>query len=319
MAHCLSIQNGRAEMFSGRGINPWHGLGTVVQGLLTSQAALEAAHLDWRVERRSVYVHADGRDAEVGGYKAIVRDDTGAVLSVMKDTYHPIQNREAFEFFDAVVGEGQAVYDTAGALHGGKRVWIMARLPKALFIEGDELERNILLSTSHDGSSTMKMMQVTTRVVCQNTLTIALGSASNTVSILHRGNYKDRVAEAQRALKVSYGYFDQLGELIKSLAKAPFGATDMRRFTEALLPIDEGEKSPRTEKARGQIDDLFRRGKGNRGKTKWDALNAVTEYVDHVRTYGKTKDGDKDETRFASTLFGSGARMKERAVELLTN
>ncbi len=302
-------------MFSGRGINPWHGLGVVVQGLLTSADALEAAHLSWRVRRDPVF--CGGK--EVPGYKAIAREDSGDVLSIMKDSYHVIQNSDAFEFFDSVVGEGQAVYDTAGALHGGRSVWIMARLPKALFIEGDEIERNILLVTSHDGSSTLKMMHVTTRVVCQNTLTVALGEAQNSVSILHRGNYKDRVAEAQRALKVSYGYFDHLGTLIGQLAKAPFARSDMQAFTEKLLPIPEGEKAPRTEKARGEICDLFRRGTGNSGRTKWDALNAVTEYVDHKRTYGKTKDGGKEETRFASTLFGSGAQIKQRAATLLAN
>jgi phage/plasmid-like protein (TIGR03299 family) len=304
-------------MFSGRGISPWHGLGTVVEGMLNSQAALEAAHLDWRVAQRPIYVDRVG--GEIDGYKAIVREDSNAVLSIMKDSYHPIQNGEAFEFFDTVVGDGQAVYDTAGALHGGRRVWIMARLPKALFIAGDELERNILLVTSHDGSSTLKMMHVTTRVVCQNTLSIALSNAQHSISILHRGNYKARVAEAQRALQISYGYFDQLGLLIGELAKAKFAGSEMTAFSEKLLPIAEGEKSPRTEKARGEIVDLFKRGTGNRGKTRWDALNAVTEYVDHRRTYGKTQLGSKDETRFASTLFGSGAELKSRAVSLLTN
>jgi phage/plasmid-like protein (TIGR03299 family) len=318
MAHALSItKEGRAEMFSGRGINPWHGLGTVVEGMLNSQQALAAAHLDWRVTQRPIYVDRVG--GAIDGYKAIVRDDSNAVLSVMKDSYHPIQNSEAFEFFDSVVGEGQAFYDTAGALHGGRRVWIMARLPKALFINGDQLERNILLVTSHDGSSTLKMMHVTTRVVCQNTLSIALSNAQHCISILHRGNYKTRVAEAQRALQISYGYFDQLGLLIGQLAQAQFVSSEMRGFTEKLLPIPEGEKSPRTEKARGEIADLFRRGTGNQGKTRWDALNAVTEFVDHRRKYGKTQLGSASETRFASTLFGSGAELKSRAVQLLTN
>jgi phage/plasmid-like protein (TIGR03299 family) len=306
-------------MFSGRGITPWHGLGTVVDGLLTASQALEAAHLDWRVVTAQITAQVGGRSVPVEGHKAIVRSDINSPLSVMSDKYHPIQNSEAFEFFDAVVGDGQAVYDTAGALHGGRRVWIMARLPKALFIEGEELERNILLVTSHDGSSTLKMMHVTTRVVCQNTLTIALRGATHSVSILHRANYKDRVAEAQRALKVSYGYFDQLSVLISQLAKAPFAKSEMRGFTEKLLPIAEGDRAPRTEKAREEINTLFRRGIGNHGKTKWDALNAVTEFVDHHRTYGKTQHGTQAETRFASTLLGSGAEIKQRAVTLLTN
>lgn len=306
-------------MFSGRGINPWHGLGTVVDGLLTAKDALEAAHLDWNVVTASITARVGAAAVPVPGYKAIVREDTNAPLSVMSDSYQPIQNAEAFEFFDSVVGEGQAIYDTAGALHGGRRVWIMARLPKSIFIEGDELERNILLVTSHDGSSTLKMMHVTTRVVCQNTLSIALSNAKHCISILHRANYKTRVAEAQRALKISYGYFDQLGLLIAELAKSPFARDEMRGFTEKLLPIADGDKSPRIEKARGEIADLFKRGAGNRGRTKWDALNAVTEFVDHHRSYGRTQHGTKEETRFASTLFGSGADIKSRAVSLLTN
>ncbi|WP_395753343.1 DUF932 domain-containing protein [Prosthecobacter sp.] len=319
MAHELSIQNGRAEMFSGRNITPWHRLGTVVEGLLTSSEALEAAHLNWNVVGNPVLAQVNGAPTAVPGYQAITREDSGAVLSIMKDSYHPIQNAEAFEFFDAVVGEGQAIYDTAGALHGGRRVWIMARIPKTVFIDGgDELERNILLYTSHDGSSTLKMQQVMTRVVCQNTLSVALRQATNTVSILHRGNYKQRVVEAQRALKVVHGYFDDLTSLIELFAAKPMSHSDMRDFTEKLLPIAPGEKSPRTEKSRGEIADLFSKGTGNNGRTRWDALNAVTEWVDHRRTYGRTQLGVADETRFASTLFGSGAEIKASAVALLS-
>lgn len=319
MAHQLSIVDGRAETFSGRNITPWHRLGTVVDGLLTSSQALEAAHLNWNVVGNPVLAEVNGTAVSVPGYQAITRDDNGSVLSIMKDSYHPIQNAEAFEFFDAVVGEGQAIYDTAGALHGGRRVWIMARVPQTVFVDGgDELERNILLYTSHDGSSTLKMQQVMTRVVCQNTLSVALKEATNTVSILHRGNYKQRVQEAQRALKVVHGYFDDLTALIEQFAAKPMSAVDMRDFTEKLLPIEEGQKSPRTEKARNEIRALFSEGTGNNGRSRWDALNAVTEWVDHKRTYGRTQLGESDETRFASTLFGSGADMKSNAVALLS-
>ncbi len=319
MAHALSIQNGRAEMFSGRNITPWHRLGTVVEGLLTSSEALEAAHLNWRVTGNPVLAEVNGRATTVPGYQAITREDSGAVLSIMKESYHPIQNSEAFEFFDAVVGEGQAIYDTAGALHGGRRVWIMARIPGTVFVDGDDhLERNILLYTSHDGSSTLRMQQVMTRVVCQNTLSVALRQATNTVSILHRGNYKQRVHEAQRALKVVHGYFDDLETLIQQFAAEPMTTTDMRSFTEKLLPIPQSEKSPRTEKARSEIVSLFREGTGNKGRTRWDAMNAVTEWVDHRRNYGRTQLGAADETRFASTLFGSGAELKAKAVALLS-
>src|SRR5262245_41228257 len=116
MAHRLSIQNGRAEMFSGRGITPWHRLGTVVDGMLTAKDALKAAHLDWKVEKYPVTAKVKGRTVECPRNFALARSDNGHVLSVMGKAYTPIQNSEAFEFFDDIVGGGQAIYDTAGAL-----------------------------------------------------------------------------------------------------------------------------------------------------------------------------------------------------------
>jgi phage/plasmid-like protein (TIGR03299 family) len=330
MAHCLSInKKGRAEMFSGRNITPWHRLGTVVDGLLKAEEAIKAASLDWTVEKHKITADFHGRQIPCPRNFALCRSDSGAVLSVMGKAYTPIQNSEAFEFFDSVVGSGQAVYDTAGALHGGKRVWIMARLPKRLFVaNGDELEKNILLTNSHDGSSTLQMMHVGTRVVCQNTLNIALREATHTVSIRHRANFKDRLAEAQRALDIADGYFEDLAGLINKLAAQPMGSSEMRAFTEKLIPEPERTVSStarsetkafaRVEKVRDELVSLFSRGTGNLGKTRWDALNAVTEFVDHHRKPATNKhQSDESERRFTATLFGSGADLKQQAVALL--
>jgi phage/plasmid-like protein (TIGR03299 family) len=239
----------------------------------------------------------------------------------MRSSYHPIQNVEAFSFFDEVVGKGQAIYDTAGALKDGRKVWIMAKLPGHLFIDADDkIERNILLVNSHDGSTALRMQQVATRVVCQNTLSIALSSAKNCISIFHCGDYKSRIAEAQRVLRLTTAYFDDLQAVIKELAKTAFASSDMRSFTETLFPMEHGDKAPSKEKARSEVFSLFRNGTGCQGRTKWDALNAVTEYVDHKREY--KRDGKASaEARFSNVMFAgrTGSNLKEQAFAMLTN
>jgi phage/plasmid-like protein (TIGR03299 family) len=306
-------------MFSGQNITPWHKLGTVVDGLLTAKEALEAAGMDWTVQEQPVY--AGEKRVKIPDHKALVRSDNGRALSVMRSTYQPIQNEEAFEFFDEVVGKGQAIYDTAGALKDGRKVWIMAKLPGHLFIDGDDkIDRNILLVNSHDGSTALRLQQVATRVVCQNTLTAALAGAQNQISIFHCGDYKSRIQEAQRVLRLTTAYFDRLGDVIKMLAKENFSGTEMRGFSETLFPIDDGEKAPSREKARAEVCTLFVHGTGCRGRSKWDALNAVTEYVDHRREY--KRDGKPDaEARFSNIMFAgrTGANLKEQAFALLTN
>jgi phage/plasmid-like protein (TIGR03299 family) len=314
-------------MFSGSNITPWHKLGTVVTGLLSAKEALQAAHLDWEVEEAPVYVNRvgammDGQEYDrIPDHKALVRSDNHKALSVMRSSYQPIQNVEAFDFFDAIVGEGQAIYDTAGALKDGRKVWIMAKLPGHLFIDGDEdaLERNVLLVNSHDGSTALRMQQVGTRVVCQNTLSIALSSAKNCISIFHCGDYKSRISESQRALRLANAYFDDLAGLMREMAKSKFGSSDMRSFTTELFPIASGEKAPSKEKARAEVFSLFREGTGCRGETRYDALNAVTEFVDHRREY--KRDGKPNaEARFANVMFAgrTGANLKEQAFALLS-
>jgi phage/plasmid-like protein (TIGR03299 family) len=314
MAHELTINDGKAEMFSGQGITPWHKLGTVVNGLLTAKEAIDAARLNWNVSLREVFV--DGKPFDEN--KATVRDDNNRVLSVVGNRYHVIQNSEAFSFFDEVVGEGQAVYDTAGSLKGGKKVWIMAKLNGNLFVsnnEEDKIDKNVLLTTSHDGSSGLWMQIVSTRVVCANTLSIALNGATNEIKIRHTQSYGSKKRQAMEVLGLCNAYFDNLQGLIDKMSNTEVSRKEAQDFILKLIPDSKDEPSTRSQNVRNDIETLFLRGKGNHGKTQWDLLNGVTEFVDHNRST-RTKSGE-DEGRFTSAMLGSGYQLKARAFQLL--
>lgn len=315
--HNLTITNGVAEMFSGSNITPWHKLGRVVAGLLTAKQAIEAAGLQWEVEKKPVIV--EGKTVEE--YKAIVRKDTLNTLSIVGNRYFPIQNSEAFEFFDEVIGEGQAVYDTAGSLAGGKRVWIMAKLKGSLFLDNrpdDKIDKNVLLCTSHDGSSGLWLQIVSTRVVCQNTLSVALSGATNQIKIRHTKNYEQKKSVAMETLGLCNAYFDNLQAVINELDKQAMSKGEMVSFAEKLIPdAKEDKTTTRANNIRAEIVDLFSHGRGNLGKTRFDALNAVTEYVDHSRATKSKTEGMEDENRFSSSMFGSGAKLKAQAYSLL--
>lgn len=328
----LSInENGEAEMFSGQGIVPWHKLGTIVEGLLTSREAIDAAKLNWLVESRPAKVdkyNPQGEvvgQIEVPGHNVITRCDNQVPLGIVKERYHIIQNEDAFDFFDGVVSEGKACFDTAGALHGGKLIWIMAKLPGTLFIKdnpSDITEKNVLLVKSHDSSYSLMMQIVPNRVVCSNTLSVALNGATNQIKIRHTKNFKKKMEKAKEALQLCDAYYDNLQALMNHLASVPMDNKEMANFTEKLFPAnEESERQPtRTIKIREQVQHLFVHGNGNHGRNRWDALNAVTEYTDNKRATRGAKTQDQIiAQRFESSVLGNALAIKERAVKLLSN
>lgn len=320
---------GQAEMFSGQNIVPWHGLGTVVDGLLTSEDALEAAHLDWEVEKRPLSYPMDDkgevRMEEISDFKAIVRKDNDVHLGIVKGRYNIIQNAEAFNFFDEVIGLDEAVFDTAGSLHGGKIIWLMAKLSGNLFIDSnpeDITEKNVLLVKSHDSTHSLTMQIVPTRVVCSNTLSVALKNCSNQIKVRHTKNYEKKIELAKETLGLANAYYDNLQGLMNELADTEMSSKEMNVFTERLFPAEEkeGKEPTRTIGIREKVQELFVVGKGNKGETRWDAINAVTEYVDfHRGTRSSDKNANKAAARFESGLLGSGVAIKQRAMNLLLN
>lgn len=318
MAHELSIVDGKAEMFSGNNEVPWHKLGTVVQGLLTSAEAIEAAHLNWNVQACPITVNGQVQSLE--DYQGICRMDTGATLGVMKGRYEIIQNREAFDFMDSLAASGQIKYETAGALRGGKKIWLMAKYDGELMIGSDKTEQWLLLVNSHDGSSCLLLQWVSVRVVCANTLSMALGNVRSQVKIRHTTNWTDKAAEAKRVLGLTGEYFKTLGDALLPLASKRVTPSQAVGFVKTLIPspADGSKPSTRTTNIRTQILDLFSGGNGNHGNTRYDLLNGVSDYTDHAMTI-RADDNRKSEARFESALMASGSELKQRAFDILAD
>lgn len=307
----------------------WSGLGKNVSGLKTAEAAIKAANLDWEVGLKPVWARNDSGSGydEIADSQAIYRKDNQKVLAVLGNRYHPIQNSEAFRFFDEVVGEGQAVYDFCGSVSGGRRVWILARLNGKLFLDSkpdDISEKFVLLVTSHDGSSSLSMQTIAHRISCANQLSVTVRNAENQIKLRHTPSYEFKKEEAMRALKLCSAYFDNLQEVMNELDKQKMSQSEMDRFAEELIPMPKNsDDSTRTLNIRDTISCLFTEGLGNTGKSRWHGLCAVTEFVDHIRatrvkgTESFTEES-KNEGRFLSSTFGSGAKLKERAFQLLT-
>lgn len=326
MAHELSTNaEGKVEMFSGNGIIPWHKLGTVVQGMLKAEEALQAASLNWNVERLPLHtITGDGTTIPVPNRFALAREDNHRVLGVCKGKYNVIQNQEAFTFFDKVVGEGQAVYDTAGAIRGGAMIWILAKLKDSLFLERksgiDQTDRYVLLVKGHDANCPLTIQTVAIRVVCNNTLQAALKGARNKISIRHTKGYEGHMEEAQRVLGLIDGYYSRLDLVLKKLDQMPVTSKNLTELVDKIFPSTRMSTGQVVtyEGAREAVKGLFREGTGNFGETRYDLLNAVTEYVDHRRTTRGSKGQDASLiSRAQSSYFGGGLPIKKRAMQVL--
>lgn len=171
---------------------PWHGLGTMVAEAPDSAAALRLAGLDWNVVQKDIMT-VDGSGA-IPGFKANVRDTDGSVLGIVTDRYRVVQNAEAFSFTDELLGEGVR-YETAGSLQGGRRTWVLARLPHQYIINGEEITPYLVFMNAHDGSGAIKATMTPIRVVCQNTLNLALSTAKRSWSFNHTGDISGKEKE----------------------------------------------------------------------------------------------------------------------------
>jgi len=332
MAHDLTIrEDGSVEFFSAV-TKGWHELGQTTLAKVTSSEAIKVAKLDWEVEQvPCLHQGVDGELLQVPDNYIVRRKDTLAPLSVMSAKYTPIQNQEVFDFADSIIGEGQAVWDTAGSLAGGRKIFMQVELEGKLFLNSnpdDTTVKRVLFVSSHDGSKALQGMITPVRVVCQNTLNAALGNRTNTFKVFHRKNYQSKKEEAAKVLQLAHAYYEDLQVVMNQLAEKEVSATFMEAFVNSLMPASKDEVPTRTENRRAQIVSLFSTGRGNNGKTAWDAYNAVTEFVDHhsvgrlstTRTLrSEASDNIEAETRFERAILGSGAVLKQRALDLLLN
>ena len=222
---------------------PWHGLGTMVMEAPDSRSALALAGLDWSVFQKELTT-SDG--IPVPGYKANLRSTDNRVLGVVTDRYKIVQNQEAFAFTDALLGEG-VQYETAGSLQGGRRTWILAKLPQRYIISGDEITPYLVFMNSHDGSGSIKAAMTPVRVVCMNTLNLALSTAKRSWSTNHVGDIKGKLEDAQYTLLYADQYMTELGKAIDGLNKIKLSDTKVYEYIDELFPLVENA-SPQQKK-----------------------------------------------------------------------
>jgi len=302
----------------------WHRLGKVLDHPATAAEAINAAGLDWSVVKHPLYA-GEREPLAVSDYFAIVREDDwkkrkATVLGIVGRDYTPLQNREAFKFFDPIVGDKAAIYHTAGALGAGERVWILAKLPEPIRVIGDDIaDKYLLLSNSHDGNSSVQIKFTPIRVVCENTLTQAL-SHGPMLRVAHTKDLHERLRVAAKLLNTTQLRFKALAESFQRMAQVQVGEDRLRQYLTQVFPDPRRkDEEPRYERALAQAQTdrewseyLFLQGRGNNMPhvkgTLWAAYNGVAEYVDYVR-FKKAR----DDRQLEAMWFGEGYTAKARA------
>ena len=313
MSHELTFAaDGAAEMMY-VGEKPWHGFGTKLNKPATSEEAIVAAKLDWEVEKVALKTVSG---VKVPSHFAIMRKDTNTPLWTVGTGYEPVQNKQAFDFFDKVVGQKLAIYHTAGSLKGGRIVWILAKLPGQLKIaKKDFIDKYLLLYTAHDGQRANTMMWTPERVVCRNTLNIAMARGEDKFYMRHTKNVKAKFEEAARALHIVEERYEKFGEISSFLASVQFNGKLYMTFLNRIFPVKESDgdrKKRNAEEVKEKCEALFNNTKntlpGIKGSA-WAAFNSVTEYADHERQLRSPT----RENHFTDVMFGNSSSIKQRA------
>lgn len=283
---------------------PWHGLGTRVEVAPTSADALKMAGLDWEVLQESIYTDAGDK---IAGYKANVRSTDKKVLGVVTDRYKVIQNAEAFEFTDTLLGNGVR-YETAGSLAEGKKVWLLARLPREYIIGGERISPYLVFSNTHDGSGAVRVAVTPIRVVCNNTLNLALDTAKRSWSMVHTGDIKGKIQEAKDTLFMAEEYMDNLGCEFERLRKVQMTDEQVKEYIELLLPLEKNATLTQLRNIKKLREDMASRyfdapDLQNVGNNAYRFINAVSDFATHADPLRRT--ANYNENLFARTVEGN--------------
>ena len=330
MGHNLNIEGGKVAMMS-VGQVPWHGLGTILETPpATSAEAIKAANLDWEVGLKPMYC-GDGQHF----YKyppnkmAVVRLDKWGhedcvPFALVGNDYQVLQNRDAFAFFDPILKTGRVTFETAGALGAGERVWVMARLTGDIDIAKDDpIQRYILLSTGHDGRTAVQIRFTPVRVVCQNTLSMALALKGDFAKAYHVPGMRGALQDAQAGIQAILTNFEELEINFKRMVGKKLDAALLEKYLGEVFP-DPVRRSNQSERAfekqlaeskslRTNAKKYFETGKGNNNPavsgTLWAAYNGVVELLDHYSPY------ENNWHKLESLWFGDAQRVKQAAYD----
>jgi phage/plasmid-like protein (TIGR03299 family) len=304
-------------MVSAKGIVAWHKLGVVAPGTLTANEAFTLGGLDWEVGLREVY---NQQGQIIPGAYSITRIDTNAHLGFVTQRYNPFQNRGLFDIVQAMEDE-DARFETAGVLKGGTQVWSLAELNRDLYIAGDQFKPFFLVTNNHDGKGGVVLKNVITRVVCANTLAMAMGEAQRSFSLRHVGDFDIRISEAKKALGFVRKYVESFEEFANRLVEKHISKAQTDALIEHLIPMsEEATKKGITvvQNAREALqvalnaDDL-----DNIRGTAWGIVQGVTDYETHVRRINGAEKDERAALERAFTRTVDDSTMRDQALKYL--
>jgi phage/plasmid-like protein (TIGR03299 family) len=295
---------------------PWHGLGTALEeaDLYDWPSASAKAGLNWEAELVPLVTADTGAKVE---HRAVRRKTDGRVLGVVGPRYAVLQNDDAFAWFEPFLEAKEASLHTAGSLRNGSRIWVLAKLNRdpLVIAQGDEVDKYLLLSHSHDGSLAVRIGFTPVRVVCANTLAMAHGAdASKLLRVKHTKDVHESLANIREIINLANAEFQATAEQYRWLARKSINQADLQRYVQRVLKVeDDREMSTRMQNIIEEIVGLAEAGRGNdlpsvRG-TYWTAYNGVSEWLSYSR--GRTQ-----ENRLNSLWFGDGANLNRQALEV---
>jgi phage/plasmid-like protein (TIGR03299 family) len=304
MAHKLNETNGKVS-FAARGEKAWHGLGQYVSEAMTSEQAIELGGLNYTVEKRPLYAPGwEGTMVEAEGHYGNVRTDTNDILGIVKGRYNIVQNKDAFGFFDTIIDNGEAIFETAGALGKGERIFVTAKLPEDMLVRGEKVEKYIMLTNSHDGTSKIIAGFTPIRVVCNNTLTAALKNLDNKVSISHTASAESRLKEASRVMGIASKYMDEVNMTFESMTTRKLSDLEMKYFIETVMKNgikeDKSDKEAST-RMNNLVDQVYSfaithptQTTEAAYRTLWGAYNGISGYYNFLKDYKNADQKMKD-------------------------
>lgn len=316
MANCVETM-----MYVGE--TPWHGLGTEIDHFVTSKEAIEYAGLDWDVIPMPIY---DKFGKEIPGYKVNTRTSDNKALGVVSGRYKVVQNSEAFAFTDALLGEGVR-YETAGSLSSGKRVWMLARMENTTIAE-ENIDPYLVFTNTHDGTGAVKVAITPVRVVCQNTLNIALREANRHWSCAHKGDIQSKLEEARLTLTNANLYMENLEKEFGTLKLKTISDTKVKEMTDTLLSLEFASLAAKAMKKDSKVINLKEEHQRQKFEEKLNRkrdeiltiyhekpdlvgteksafrfVNAVSDYATHTQDHKQTQ--HYQENLFMKTVDGN--------------
>jgi phage/plasmid-like protein (TIGR03299 family) len=295
-------------------VAPWHGLGVSVDSALNSAEALQQSGLDWRVNQRPIMTD-DG--TPILGYKANIRQTDDKILGVVTDRYKVVQNHDAFAFTDALLGEG-VTYETAGSLNGGRKIWLLAKLPERYNIMGEDVEPYLVFHNSHDGSGSIKVCMTPIRVVCQNTLNLALTQAKRIWTTIHVGNLENKFDEAHNTLALAGRYMDKLSDEFERLSRIQLSDNKVMEYIEMLLPMNDEPTALHQKNVELIREDLRIRyfdapDLSHVGRNAYRFICSVSDFATHAKPLRET--ANYRENMFGRTIEGNP--LIDKALEIV--